>query len=162
MLGNSRLEVRILAALLLTACGATANGTQAATCTPRPEPPAPSAVSAPVSATADRGRVDPGGAVTFTETVAGPATLHPLDCNDFHLNVWESNQDSIYSTTAPIIENAASCPEIQVASGSSNQYTITWPVDPTLPGGAYNAELTLADAPTITLTIIVGTVPKSC
>ena len=144
---------------LIAACGTT---NAKSTCTPRPALPSPSAAAAPVSAVADRARVDPGATVTFTETITGSAALHPANCTDFHLNVWEAGQNSIYSTDAPIVQNGTDCSQMQLRQGDGVNYIVSWPVDPTLPGGEYNAELSLADAPTLTMTIIVGTAPAGC
>ncbi len=39
---------------------------------------------------------------------------------------------------------------------------MTWPVESSIPGGTYTATLILGDAPELTLTLAVGTLPGEC
>ncbi len=149
-------------ALLLTACGGTA-----ATATPTPpcrspiQFPAPSASAGPVSAVADQAQVDPGATVTFTETLAGPATVQ-VDCSQpLQVLVTDSTALSVYSGYS-VGAAADACGTLTLAGGASDTYQVTWPVDPSLPGGTYTATLVLGDTPQLTLTLAVGTLPGAC
>ncbi|MGD0370193.1 MAG: hypothetical protein ABSC16_00640 [Candidatus Dormibacteria bacterium] len=149
-------------ALLLTACGGTA-----ATATPTPPCrsaihfPSPSAVAAPVSAAADQAQVDPGATVTFTETITGPATVQ-VDCSDpLQVLVTDSTALSVYSGYSEAAA-ADACGTLTLTGGASESYQVAWPVDPSLPGGTYTATLVLGDAPQLTLSLAVGTLPGAC
>jgi len=149
-------------ALLLTACGGTA-----ATTTPTPPCrtaihfPAPSAAAGPVAATADQAQVDPGATVTFTETLSGPATVQ-VDCSEpLQVLVTDSTSLSVYSGYSEGVATSA-CGTLTLAVGASQSYQVAWPVDPSLPGGTYTATLVLGDAPQLTLTLAVGTLPGGC
>ncbi len=149
-------------ALLLTACGgAAATATPTPRCRPALHFPSPSASAAPVSATADQAQVDPGAAVTFTETIAGPATVQ-VDCSQpLQILVTDSTALSVYSGYSA--EAAAdACGTLTLAGGASQSYQVTWPVDPSLPGGTYTATLVLGDAPELTLSLAVGALPGAC
>jgi hypothetical protein len=149
-------------ALLLAACGGTA-----ATATPTPPCrsavpfPSPSAAAAPVSATADQAQVDPGATVTFTETITGPATVE-VDCSEpLQVLVTDSTALSVYSGYSAAAA-AEACGTLTLAGGTSDVYQVTWPVDPSLPGGTYTATLILGDAPQLTLSLAVGALPGAC
>jgi hypothetical protein len=149
-------------ALLLTACGGTAaTVTPTPTCRPVIHFPSPSASAGPVSASADRAQVDPGATVTFTEAIAGPATVQ-VDCAEpLQVVVTDSTALSVYSGYS---EEAAAdaCGTLTLAAGAGESYQVAWPVDPSLPGGTYTATLVLGDAPQLTLTLAVGTLPGVC
>jgi hypothetical protein len=151
-----------LLGLLVAACG---GGTALATATPSCRPaisfPTPAASVPPVSATADQGRVDPGGTVTFTETVTGPATLD-VDClQPVQLIVTDSAGLSVYGGASSGAGGDA-CGTLVLADGAGESYQVAWPVDPSLPGGMYTATLALGDAPELTLSLLVGTLPGAC
>ncbi|MGD1053442.1 MAG: hypothetical protein ABR950_06395 [Candidatus Dormibacteria bacterium] len=149
-------------ALLLTACGGEAAlATATPSCRPAPTLSMPSAAAAPVEAVADQALVDPGGTVTFTETAAGPANLE-IDCTQ-PLQVIVTDGTGLgvfsgYSASAP----ASECGDVTLASGASTTYQVVWPVDSSIPGGTYTATLVLGDAPELTLTLAVGTLPGEC
>jgi hypothetical protein len=149
-------------ALLLTACGGTlATATPTPPCRAAISLPSPAAAAAPVSATADQAQVDPGDTVTFTETVAGPATLE-VDCSEaLQLIVTDSTALSVYSGSSAATA-ASSCGTVTVDPGGTLSYQVAWPVDPSLPGGIYTATLALGDAPELALSVAVGTLPRVC
>jgi hypothetical protein len=151
-------------ALLLTACGGeVAMATPTPHCRPAPSLAPPSAAAAPVSATADQAQVDPGGTVTFTETAGGPATVQ-VDCaQPLQVVVTDGTGLSVYSGYSPPAP-ASACVEgeVAVASGVTETYQVTWPVESSIPGGTYTATLILGDAPELTLTLAVGTLPGEC
>ena len=149
-------------AILLTACGsAVAVATPTPHCRPAPSLALPSAAAAAVSATADQAQVDPGSTVTFTETAAGPATVQ-VDCSQpLQVVVTDGTGLSVYSGDSPPAP-ATACGEVTLASGAAETYQVTWPVDSSLPGGTYTATLVLGDAPELTLTLAVGTLPGEC
>jgi len=149
-------------ALVLTACG---GGTALATATPSCRPPlslpTPAASAGPVSVTADQAQVDPGAIVTFIETVTGPATLQ-IDCSQpIQLVVTDSTGLSVYSGYSAAAAGAG-CGALTLAAGAGESYQLTWPVDPSLPGGTYTATIALGDAPQLTLNLAVGTLPGVC
>ncbi len=148
-------------ALLLTACGAAASATPTPRCHPAVHFPSPSASAAPVSATADQAQVDPGATVTLTETITGPATVQ-VDCSaPLQVLVTDSTALSVYSGYSA--EAAAdACGTLILAAGARQSYQVTWPVDPSLPGGTYTATLVLGDAPQLTLSLAVGALPGAC
>jgi hypothetical protein len=149
-------------ALLLTACGSgTALATATPTCRPAPSLPSPEASASPVSATADRAQVDPGGTVTFTETVTGPATVE-VDCSQpVQLVVSDRTGLSVYGSSS-VSAGAGACGDVVLGAGVEESYQVIWPVDPSLPGGTYTAVLTLGDAPGLSLSLAVGTLPGVC
>ncbi|MGD0448992.1 MAG: hypothetical protein ABSB36_10365 [Candidatus Dormibacteria bacterium] len=149
-------------ALLLTACGGeVAMATPTPQCRSAPSLPPPSAAATPVSATADHAQVDPGTTVTFTETAAGPATVQ-VDCTQpLQVVVTDGTGLSVYSGSSPAAP-ASACGEVALASGLTETYQVTWPVESSIPGGTYTATLILGDAPELTLTLAVGTVPGEC
>ena len=147
--------------LLLTACGSVATATPTPHCRPAPVLPPPHASAAPVAAAADRARVDPGGTVTITETVTGPASLR-VDCSQpLQLIVTDSTDLSVYSGYSAGAPDAA-CGDLSLASGDGQTYQVGWPVDPSLPGGTYTATLVLGNAPQLTLSLAVGALPGTC
>lgn len=148
--------------LLLTACGSAAGmATPTPPCRPALTLPSPAAAAAPVSATADQAQVDPGNTVTFTETVTGPATLQ-VDCSQpLEVIVTDSTALSVYSGSSAAV-GAGSCGTVTLAPGGEASYQVAWPVDPTLPGGTYTATLALGDAPQLSLSLAVGTLPGAC
>jgi len=123
--------------------------------------PAPQVAMPPVSAAADQGRVDPGAQVNFTETVTGPTILQ-VDCQQpLQLVVTDATGLSVYSgAEAPVA--AGLCGRLSVAAGAAEAYQVSWPVDPSLPGGTYQATLMLGDAPELTLAVAVGAIPGGC
>ena len=148
--------------LLLTACGGVvAVATPTPPCRPAPSLAPPSAAAAPVSATADHAQVDPGGTVTFTEIAAGPSTVQ-VDCSQpLQVVVTDGTGLSVYSgysAAAP----ASACGAVTLTTGAEETYQVTWPVDLSLPGGTYTASLVLGDAPQLSLTLAVGTLPGAC
>ena len=149
-------------ALLLTACGGeVAMATPTPHCRPAPSLAPPSAAAAPVSATADQAQVDPGGTVTFTETAAGPATVQ-VDCaQPLQVVVTDGTGLSVYGGYSPPAP-ASACEEVDLAAGAAETYQVIWPVESSIPGGTYTATLILGDAPELTLTLAVGTVPGEC
>jgi hypothetical protein len=149
-------------ALLLTACGSEAAvATATPTCRPAPTLAMPSASAAPVVATANQAQVDPGSTVTFTETASGPATLE-VDCSQpLQVVVTDGTGLSVYSGYSAAAPSTA-CEEVTLADGASATYQVTWPVEASIPGGTYTATLTLGDAPELTLTLAVGTLPDEC
>jgi hypothetical protein len=151
-------------ALLLTACGGeVAMATPTPHCRSVPSLPPPSAAATPVSATADHAQVDPGSTVTFTETAAGPATVQ-VDCSQpLQVVVTDGTGLSVYSGSSPAAPASACVDgEVAVASGVTETYQVIWPVESSIPGGTYTATLILGDAPELTLTLAVGTVPGEC
>ncbi|MGA3183977.1 MAG: hypothetical protein ABSE52_05195 [Candidatus Dormibacteria bacterium] len=148
--------------LLLTACGsAVAVATPTPHCRPAPSLALPSAAAAPVSATADQAQVDPGTTVTFTEIAAGPAMVQ-VDCaQPLQLIVTDDTGLSVYSGYSPAAP-ASACGEVTLAGGAIETYQVTWPVDSSIPGGTYTATLVLGDAPELTLSLAVGTLPDEC
>jgi hypothetical protein len=152
----------LMVALLLTACGpAKAVATAVACATPTPIP-APSMASPPYTAVADVGRVDPGGTVTFTETVEGPASLQ-VDCaQPLTVVVTDSTGLSVYSGSSAQAQGDGLCGQLSLAGGTTQAYEVSWPVDSSLPGGDYRAALVLGDAPPLILTVAVGVIPASC
>ncbi|MGO8686406.1 MAG: hypothetical protein ACLQT7_04355 [Candidatus Dormibacteria bacterium] len=149
-------------ALLLTACGgATALATATPSCRPPVSLPQPVTAAPPVSATADRAQVDPGGTVTFTETVTGPATVE-VDCSQpVQLVVTDRTGLSVYGSSSAAA-GASACGTLVLGAGAGESYQVVWPVDPSLPGGTYTAILSLGDAPELTLSLAVGTLPGVC
>jgi hypothetical protein len=151
-------------ALLLTACGGVvAVATPTPHCRPAPSLALPSAAAAPVSATADHAQVDPGGTVTFTETAAGPASVQ-VDCSQpLQVVVTDGTGLSVYSGYSPAAP-ATACGEgeVDLAAGAAETYQVPWPVESSIPGGTYTATLILGDAPELTLTLAVGTLPGEC
>ena len=115
----------------------------------------------PVAATASLGRVDPGGEVTFTEALDGPATLEVGCQAPLQVVVSASSGLSVYSGSANAV-SGGECGTVTVAAGSRQTYQATWPVDATLPGGDYTATLVLGNAPELTLPVAVGVVPGGC
>lgn len=155
-------RVRLAAvALLIAGCGA---GSSPAARTPCASPsalPAPTAAAAPVSAAADAGQVAPGGTVTFTETIAGPATLR-IDCTSpLQVQVTDSTGLAVGSGASAAV-SGAQCGPVALAAGASQSYQVAWAVDPALPGGVYTAALVLGDAPQLSLSIAVGVQPGGC
>jgi hypothetical protein len=150
-------------ALLLTACGgAVAVATPTPSCRPAPSLALPSASAAPVAATADHAQVDPGGTVTFTEIADGSATLE-VDCSQpLQVIVTDGTGLSVYSGYSAAAPASACAGEVTLATGAAETYQVTWPVDSSLPGGTYTATLVLGDAPELTLTLAVGTLPGEC
>lgn len=146
-------------ALLLAACGS--NSVPSATpCRARSTLPAPALTTAPLTASADRGQVEPGGTVTFVVRVTGPAHIHLDDCAaPLKLLVIDASQLHVYSGAAAALGDPAACPELILAAGQSLSVSTSWPVDSTLPGGVYAALLILGDAPQVTLAIAVGVAP---
>jgi hypothetical protein len=149
-------------ALLLTACGGeVAMTTPTPHCRPAPSLAPPSAAAAPVSATADQAQVDPGGTVTFTETAAGPAMVQ-VDCaQPLQVVVTDGTGLSVYGGYSPPAP-ASACEEVDLAAGAAETYQVIWPVESSIPGGTYTATLILGDAPELTLTLAVGTLPGEC
>ena len=112
-----------------------------------------------MSATASSGRVDPGATVTATETVTGPAHVHFDDCSaPLRVIVVDPSDVHVYSGQAQPATDASLCPEATLAAGQTLQETVTWPVDPTLPGGVYTMILVLGDQPQLSLSVAVGSV----
>jgi hypothetical protein len=148
--------------LLLAACGSTVVvATPTPPCRPAPSLAQPSAAAAPVSATADQAQVDPGATVTFTEIAAGPASVQ-VDCSQpLQVIVTDGTGLSVYSGYSPAAP-ASACGEVTLAAGASQTYQATWPVDSSLPGGTYTATLVLGDAPELSLSLAVGTLPGEC
>ncbi len=149
-------------ALLLAACGGVvAVATPTPSCRPAPVLAAPSAAAAPVSATADRALVDPGGTVAFTEIVDGPAMVE-VDCSQpLQVVVTDGTGLTVYSGYSAGAPPSA-CGEVSLAAGAGETYQVSWPVDASLPGGTYTATLVLGDAPELTLNLAVGTLPGAC
>lgn len=153
-----RARPAILATLLLTACGGGATTTPTACATPAPPPP-PSAAAAPVTAVGSTARVDPGGTVTFTVTASGPAQVHFGDCSaPLSLFVTDSGDQRVYAGQSVALSDPSRCPAATLAAGQTLSEQVDWPVDPSLPGGVYQAALVLGDAPQLTLSIAVGRV----
>ncbi len=156
----SRLPLAALA-LLVAACGSVAGQAVPVPCGRPPRLPAPAASAAPVSATASAGEVVPGGSVTFTEAIAGPATVQVGCSSPLQLVVTDGTGLAVYSGGAPAVTGPL-CGAVAVAAGQSRSYQVTWAVDPTLPGGAYTAALVLGDAPQLSLTVAVGVRAPAC
>jgi uncharacterized protein YcgI (DUF1989 family) len=149
-------------ALCLAACGTTmATATPTPACRTGLTLPAPVASAAPVSATADQGQVDPGGTVTFTETVTGPATLQVSCSQPLQVVVTDGTALSVFSGYAASAA-AGECGTVTLSAGATASYQVAWPVDPSLPGGYYTATLALGDAPELSLSLAVGTLPGAC
>lgn len=158
MASTLRRAAAAVVVLVLAACGGGANPSATACVTPAP-PPAPSAVAAPVSAVASSGRVDPGATVSFTVTATGPAQIHFDDCTaPLRIIVADQADDHIFSGQSVPISDPARCPTAALGAGQSLTTTVSWPVDPTLPGGVYTAVLMLGDAPQLSLSVAVGAV----
>jgi len=147
-----------LITLLLAACGGVSPASTGTAC---PNIPAPRDSVPPVVASADQGRVDPGGTVTFTETISGPASLQ-IECSGpLQVVVTDGTGLSIYTGSGSAVSGSL-CGSVTLASGASQSYQVSWPVDPSLPGGDYAASLVLGDAPQLTLTVAVGVIAGNC
>ena len=94
----------------------------------------------------------------FTEVATGPETLH-LDCSGpLSLIVADSNDVHVYSGTSAAVRQTQ-CGTLMLAAGQSATFTVTWPVDVTLPAGAYTVSLMLGDAPVLSVPLSVGAIP---
>lgn len=148
-----------LLAAALSGCGASS---AAAPCHPPPatDPPAPGVRAGVVSLAADRGRVDGGGTVEFTARVGGPARFR-ADCAGPLQVVVSDPADIHVFSAAPAAVRGVPCGRVALPRGRAAEYEVSWPVDPTLPPGLYDATLILGDQPPAILEVRVGPMPVS-
>jgi hypothetical protein len=147
----------VLLAAALTACG---SSSAAAPCRPpaATDPPAPGAQAGVVSLAADRGRVDGGGSVEFTARVIGPARFHAECTGPLQVVVGDSADIHVFSA-APPATRGVPCGVVRLPRGRAAEYAVSWPVDPTLPPGLYDATVILGDQPPAVLQVRVGPMP---
>jgi hypothetical protein len=157
VVGSAALRAALMS-VVVAGCGSSPATSPAPTCVPASPAPSPRAAAPPAVATADRARVDPGGTVSFDVTVTGPASV-TVDCQQpLQVIVTDSTQLHIYTGQSPPAQ-AGHCGPLTLTAGHAESYAVSWPVDESLPGGAYSVVLLLGDAPQLTLSVAVGTVP---
>ncbi|HEY6378977.1 MAG TPA: hypothetical protein VI316_07335 [Candidatus Dormibacteraeota bacterium] len=150
-------------ALLALGAGVTACGGQAATiataCTPAVTAatgPATTVTAGSVSVTMDRGVVNAGDTVTLLAHVTGPVRL-TTDCTAPVQLVVVDSADVHVAAEAPPGVHGMPCGDLNLASGNSLDYEMTWTPDPTLPSGLYTVELTVGDLPGVDVHVELGT-----
>jgi hypothetical protein len=146
-------------ALALVACGSARTGSRP--CSPAPTQRPPEVSEATVTAVADRAVVAPGGTVTFTVVASGVSRFNAPCSGPLHVVIDDASQAGVYSTSSASGPSSP-CGAVALAAGGRAVYSVAWPVDPTLPGGPYEATLVLGDTPAIQLPIAVGAVKPSC
>jgi hypothetical protein len=146
----------LLLATLLGGCGSSSGvSVRCPSAAAVTEPPAPGASAGVARFAADRGRVDPGGAVDFTASVHGPAKYRADCAGPLQLIVSDQADIHVYSAAPPAVHGVP-CGAVSLPGGRSAEYQLTWRIDATLPAGLYDATLVLGDQPPTTLQVRLG------
>ena len=148
-----------LVAAAVAACGTSV--AHPAGCTPPATPRPPGATSDNVTATADRAIAAPGTTVSFTVVARGPRHFSAACDRPLSLLVSDAGQLTVYSAGSES-GTSSPCGSVTLTANRQAVYNVAWPVDRTLPPGAYTATLILGDTPSLTLQVRVGTMKTSC
>jgi hypothetical protein len=115
----------------------------------------PSAVSGPVTLSADAGLAPRGGVVRLTVTVAGPVRVAAPCAAPVSLVVSDPTGIHVFSD-APAAQPGDLCGNLALTTGQSAVFHLRWNVDPTLPSGRYTVAASAGDQPEISVSVEVG------